>query len=515
MTNGSLPADPDTASLVNVALGSRATQSSRSPWSGPDEATAATAGRMPADFAFHTAVEDAPWFELDLGGAVPVEAVVVHNRLLDCQERARTLRVELAEEPGRWVLVHAGYARFGGRGHGRPLALWLGGDVRARYLRLSLGERQPLHLAQVEVFARPELVALEAYARRHGLAGFTPRSTDFGRPYGLAAVPGAPLDRVVGLRLSYAGRFGNLALQYSHMIELARRTGLAFVQLGRHELFDLAKPVAVDGLTLLPADAPLPADGLFITGSFFDTGPFAPVLPPFMRFDPADEAFYAGLARRVLRPHLLTGVPLPDERHPADEVTIHLRSGDLFGQATPDAAYRQPPLSFYRLAVDRLRAEGLVTRARLVFEDRGNPCVDALEAWLAAEGLPCRLQQGTLTEDLSALIDAPHLVFGHGTFGYAACRLSGRIETVHFFAPELGGRYAAIPQIARVVAVSDRDGRYIRAGEWGSGLPGEWRNTPEQRRTMLDYPASALRVDEVRRAGAASSQTERPRPADA
>jgi hypothetical protein len=132
---------------------------------------------------------------------------------------------------------------------------------------------------------------------------------------------------------------------------------------------------------------------------------------------------------------------------------------------------------------------GSIDRVRLVFEDRGNPCVDTLEQFLVAEGIPFRTQSGTLWEDLSALVDAPHLVFGFGTFGYSVCRLSTQVETVHYFAPEHGGIYAAIPGIGRVFAVHDRRGEYIK--------PGEWRNTPEQLEMMVSYPADALTFEEV------------------
>jgi hypothetical protein len=102
---------------------------------------------------------------------------------------------------------------------------------------------------------------------------------------------------------------------------------------------------------------------------------------------------------------------------------------------------------------------------------------------------------------MSALIDAPHLVFGHGTFGYAACRLSKRIETVHFFQPELGGAYGAIPTIEEVFAVSDARGEYIKAFEYGKpfGPSDGWRNTPEMRTRMLTYPGEFLHIEELKK----------------
>ena len=235
---------------------------------------------------------------------------------------------------------------------------------------------------------------------------------------------------------------------------------------------------------------------------------FAPVLGPLLRCWPADERIHNEIARRFVRPHILSGVPLPDERHFEDELTIHIRSGDLFQPgAVVDQAYRQPPLAFYTLVVRRLRAAGLIGRVRLIFEDRANPCIDGLEAWLGEQGIACRTQSGTLHQDMSALIDAPHLVFGYGTFGYAACRLSKRIRTLHYFAPELGGRYGLIDGIEQVYAVSDREGRYIKALDWGGADRGEWANTPEQRHMMLTYPEAWLQLDALPSAGAVSGET--------
>ena len=484
--------------MVNVAIGGEASQSSLSPWSTDGEAANAISGAIGRDFAFHTEYEAQPWWQVDLKVVYPLDSIVVHNRLSGFHGRARTLKVEIAERTDRWVLIHAGYTHFGARGaDGQPLTLPIGSGLKARYVRLSLLEPEYLHLSQVEVLARRELVALSRYAEDHGLAGLDGSTTDFGRPYTLEWTGEAP-GRIVGLKINHPGRFGNVLLQTTHAIELARRTGLRFVQLGFHALLDITAPVMVDGVTILPHSAPLPPDGLFLTGVFFNSSVFAPVLGPLLRCSAADERIHNRIAQRILRPHVLSGLPLPGEQHPEDEVTIHIRSGDLFqpGQEV-ERAYRQPPLAFYTLVVARLRAAGLIRRVRLIFEDRGNPCIDRLEAWLGEQDIPCRVQSGTLHQDMSALIDAPHLVFGYGTFGYAACRLSRAIRTLHYFAPELGGRYGLIETIERVYAVSDRQGQYIKALDWNGADHGEWMNTDEQRALMLAYPEEWLQVHEL------------------
>jgi FkbM family methyltransferase len=147
-----------TAGLINIALGKPAEQSSPSKWS-QGVAGDAVSGLFPSDFAFHTEIEDCPWWQVDLGSVFPLEAIIVHNRVTtDFQNRARTITIEVADSKNEWILVHTGFAQFGGSDSGTPFEAWLGSKLRARYIRISLAERQYLHLAQVGVFARAELV---------------------------------------------------------------------------------------------------------------------------------------------------------------------------------------------------------------------------------------------------------------------------------------------------------------------------------------------------------------------
>lgn len=484
--------------LINVALGKSALQSSVSQWSRDDEAAAAVSGVMPGDFAFHTALEQSPWWIVDLGDILPVEAVIVHNRIGMLQERAIRLRVEVAQVEGEWTLIHAGFAVFGARGQGKPLELHIGSRLAVRYVRLSLDDRQSLHLAQVEVLSRKSLLAASAFCHRWGLERLRSLRTQSHYTFEQNAL--SRHNEVVGLRIDYKGRFGNLLHQYINAILIARRAGLRYVQLHRHELLDVKASFVEEGITFLPVDARLPINGIFLAGEFFNADDLAPVLGPFLRFTPEDEREITAIVQNIIVPNMLTRVPLPDERHYDDELTIHLRSGDIFEADHPVVfGYRQPPLSFYILIIERMMREGIIAKVRLVFQDRGNPCIDALGSWLADHAIPTREQCGSLHEDVSALVNAPHLVFGHGTFGYAAARLSRCIKTLHFFAPQLGGSYGDIPTIERVFEVTDAAGLYIKAFEWGKPFgPDEgWRNTPEMRATMLGYPIESLKIREI------------------
>jgi hypothetical protein len=184
------------------------------------------------------------------------------------------------------------------------------------------------------------------------------------------------------------------------------------------------------------------------------------------------------LAQEMIRPLMcLPDVPVPPLK---GEVALHFRAGDVFG-SHPQPNYGQPPLSFYQSAVTQLVAKG-VNRASLVYEDRGNPCIAAMEHWLDQIGMPWRTQSATVEEDVAFLLQADHLVFGTGTFGMGICLLSGPVATVHAF--DGWGLYDGLPNIAELTLCKDEAGAYIP--------PSGWRNTPDQRQLMLDYPASGI-----------------------
>jgi hypothetical protein len=487
--------------LMEVAKGKPTSQSSLSEWSTPGESAKAVSGSFPEDFAFHTDYEENPWWQVDLTRSFPLQSIVLHNRIGALQERAKNVRVEVSSDQQTWQLIHAGFVIFGGGPKSSPFEMMLGGQISARYVRISLPETEHLHLSQVQVFTRPDGAAIDDFRNANGLVNLRLKTEDPSKEYRVAYEPNTiHKDRIVGLKISYSSRFGNLFQQYTHAILLAKRTGLKFIQLGSHSLFNVTEAVTIDGITFIPQNAPMPLEGAFLSGIFFDSNDFQPVLSPFLTFTEQDEIEHAEIARTFFRNHLLTGLNFGPKDQPESELTIHIRSGDIFDDSLGpvNTWYRQPPLSFYTLVVDRLLKQGAIDRVKVVYEDRGNPCVDLLEQWLADKGVPTRMQSISLAEDLSALIDAPHLAFGHGTFGYAACRLSLGIKTLHYFEPELGGRYAYIPGIDHVYSVYDARGDYMKAGVWGQTEEfADWRNTPEQRAMMGTFPETALALKEV------------------
>ncbi len=133
---------------ANIALGTTWTASSASPWSG----TTGTYGeRTTGDpsFFFHTALEQNPWFVLDLGAVTCVSEIRIYNRWGQLSERAQLMRVWLGETADTYRLV---FDAVDAHCHpGLPLHLRFDG-AQFRYLKIDLDEEQHLHLDGIEIF---------------------------------------------------------------------------------------------------------------------------------------------------------------------------------------------------------------------------------------------------------------------------------------------------------------------------------------------------------------------------
>jgi hypothetical protein len=139
----------------NVARRGRAWQSSISKWSQPDDAERALDGDNRLDFSFHTDQDQIPWWIVDFGRSYPIERIVIGNRRKGYQERARSLCIEISDDKCRWIQVYGGLNYWG-----LFLTVNLESEFSARYVRLSLKEKNYLHLVKVEVFVRTDFLNL-------------------------------------------------------------------------------------------------------------------------------------------------------------------------------------------------------------------------------------------------------------------------------------------------------------------------------------------------------------------
>jgi hypothetical protein len=138
---------------VNITWQASCSQSSYSEWSvGPEEAIRALRlNTVPSgSYAFHTDLEDGPWWQIDLGKECSFDEIRCFNRIGPWSDRADTLIVEILSDGSAWEVVHRNHERFGGT-DGKPLCV-IHPRMTARYIRLRLPVRNYLHLDAVQVF---------------------------------------------------------------------------------------------------------------------------------------------------------------------------------------------------------------------------------------------------------------------------------------------------------------------------------------------------------------------------
>jgi FkbM family methyltransferase len=142
--------------LINVAPGKQCRQSSLSQWSDENGANGAVilSGR---DFGFHTALEQDPWWMIDLGEVLKVDLIRIGNRD-GARERAFKLFVEVSDDEHSWVNIHENNGWYFGALGDRPLCIRPGKE-HFRYLRIGLRGKQYLHLQSVEIFVQAPAAA--------------------------------------------------------------------------------------------------------------------------------------------------------------------------------------------------------------------------------------------------------------------------------------------------------------------------------------------------------------------
>lgn len=314
---------------------------------------------------------------------------------------------------------------------------------------------------------RPDTYAIELGGRHNPMSALDPQGH---APVSTAGFNG----RISAVRLSHAKRFANSILQLSHALQAAQSLGAQRLHLPHLWFLTPGRLRTADGVEIIhpPAEAAaadLCHDDLVLTGGFLRMVALRPLhrrcLPPRRPL-------------RVFRPLLRLDLQGPPD-HP-DDLTIHLRSGDVFCDQPPHPLYGQPPLAFYQ----RVVAAHPWRRVSLVFEDRLNPVIPALLEWLPGRCAEVAVVNGSLEADLHHLLRARNLVSGRGTFCCAVAALSRRLQRVYSFDqpfPTWGNRRIT------TFTCPDRLGHYV-----ASVCRDNWIHSPEQRQLMLTYPLEAI-----------------------
>ena len=116
-----------------------------------DDAPGGCDGIANGQAGFHTDLEAAPWWQVDLGETQLLGRAVLYNRE-SCAERNNVLIIQLSDDGESWRTAWQNDGTFFlGHKDGKPLTASLGGE-RARYVRLTLPGTNYLHLDEVEVY---------------------------------------------------------------------------------------------------------------------------------------------------------------------------------------------------------------------------------------------------------------------------------------------------------------------------------------------------------------------------
>ena len=185
--------------------------------------------------------------------------------------------------------------------------------------------------------------------------------------------------------------------------------------------------------------------------------------------------------------------PLFDDAATHDELddntlAIHVRSGDIFGDARINPKYGQPPLSWYETLIERsgFASFVVVTQTRFA-KGRLNPVVAAIrERWpevrILSEDTEC---------DFHTLRHARHLALSVGTFALTAAMCNVQLESLH------------VPRYDRTWDPNFSD--IFPAGEdlgftrvdyeiGGYAAMHSWENRPDQVELMLGHAARHIRA---------------------
>jgi hypothetical protein len=200
---------------------------------------------------------------------------------------------------------------------------------------------------------------------------------------------------------------------------------------------------------------------------FYWQGPYQEVNLPV-------ETIYKNM-RRVCKKWIYPQLDIQPTEVPDDTLVIHIRSGDIFDKNVPNPERYVPnPYHFYTTLLKSFEKAIVVTE-----DDDYNPIVEELSYHRKVT-----IQRGTVAKDFATLLGAKHVAnSGVGTFAVAAALCSHNIE--HFYCSDLSDT-----EHLNWKMLVDSDVKVHQMHLPHYLLPGEWRNTDEQREFILTYEAS-------------------------
>jgi len=119
-----------------------------------EDAAGAVDGVINGKWGFHTAVEKAPYWQVDLGESVPIAKIVVYNRC-DASTRCLDLYAAISDDAVQWRTIweNDGTDFFGATDSKPRVVVFDKQPVKGRYLRLAIPSENCLHLDEVQVYS--------------------------------------------------------------------------------------------------------------------------------------------------------------------------------------------------------------------------------------------------------------------------------------------------------------------------------------------------------------------------
>jgi hypothetical protein len=152
------------------------------------------------------------------------------------------------------------------------------------------------------------------------------------------------------------------------------------------------------------------------------------------------------------------------------DIGIHIRSGDIFSWC-PHDKYPQPPLDYYVKIIDKNIKKNII----IVYENTLNPVINILIKKYK-EYKNINFQSSSVTNDINILSRCKTLVISNGTFNVVAFVLSNTITKI--IVPSYMDKndwFSLNDDIIEIINIPN----YIQIGEW--------KNSIEQRKLMLEY----------------------------
>ena len=322
---------------------------------------------------------------------------------------------------------------------------------------------------------------LEEFCQQHGLDFLSLSGT---RPYTngqcdiYRAIGGGRIDSI---HLESYGRFGNNFFQMINAIWFARKTGIKRIFLpDMRTPFPQGTGVKFDDIEFVFDKMSFSTDSAALSGKFFFWWGLGGFLA---KKSPKDTV---QIIEKYLKPILLPQDVRTECLLASEILHIHIRSGDIFSPTTKvNSDYVQPPLAYYQKIIEHMISSASAHHVAVVFEDRNNPCVNALETWLNHNAIPNSFLSGTFFEDFFRLLGASHIVAGFGTFVPAIALLSSNLKSIYFFRDSQQTPHL-LERGININLVLDAHGSYIKKGAW--------TNSPGDRELMLSYGSNSLNL---------------------